>query len=62
MLKYFQNELRCARELTHDKEMMSDNWRVKIVAAGDGDWHGKRMSQLLDRMDRMSGNRIYYTL
>ena len=56
-IEYYQIVAACARELTHDKEMMSDSWRAKILAAGNKYWEGKRMRQLLDRMDRMSGDR-----
>jgi hypothetical protein len=53
------DEMEYAKEMTHDKVMLSDTWRVKIVAANDILWESKRMRQLLDRMDRQFGDYIY---
>lgn len=46
---------------TLDRYMMSESWRVKIVAAGDLDEDKKRICQLLDRMDRQFGDLEYFS-
>ena len=54
------NDLRV--EESHDRVMMSNTWRVKIVAAGDELLEpAKRMRQLLDRMDKQYGDLNYFS-